>query len=80
MAMKKKVLVVLAIALILMLIPIKSHLKDGGTVEYQAVLYKASKVHSMTVNENQKGYNVGTVIEIFGFEIYNNVEFSADSR
>ncbi len=78
--MKKKVLVVLAIALILMLIPIKSHLKDGGTVEYRAVLYKVSKIHSMTVNENQKGYNVGTVIEIFGFEIYNNVEFSTDSH
>lgn len=74
--MKKKAIMVVIILLIL-LFPIRYQLKDGGTVEYKALLYKVSKVHSLTLveeMENGKYYNEGIVVEIFGFEIYNNVK------
>ncbi len=74
--MKKKAIMVVIILLIL-LFPIRYQLKDGGTVEYKALLYKVSKVHSLTLveeMENGKYYNEGIVVEILGFEIYNNVK------
>lgn len=50
------------------------HLKDGGTVEYKALTYKISKVHRlpMYLTENYK-YEEGLIIEILGFEVFNNV-------
>ena len=45
--MKKKAIMVVIILLIL-LFPIKYQLKDGGTVEYKSLLYKVSKVNSLT--------------------------------
>ncbi len=74
--MKKKAIMVVIILLIL-LFPIKYQLKDGGTVEYKALLYKVSKVHSLTSveeMENEKYYNEGIILEILGFEIYNDVK------
>ena len=52
-------------------------LKDGGTIEYKALLYKVSNVHSLASMEDMetgKEYNEGTIIEILGFEIYNSVK------
>ncbi len=76
--MKKKIIVgVIIILALILLVPIPNHLKDGGTVEYKALLYKVSKVHSLTSLKemrNGKQYNEGTIIEILGFEIYNNVK------
>ncbi len=73
--MKKKIRIVVIIVLLLILFaPIPIHLKDGGTVEYKALLYKVSKVHRlpMYLAENYK-YEEGIIIEILGFEIFNNV-------
>lgn len=76
--MKKKVIIVMiSVVLLVLLVPIPMHLKDGGTVEYRALLYKVSKVHSLiSVEEKEKGkmYNEGIIIKILGFEIYNNVK------
>lgn len=77
--MKKKVIIVAVIALLL-LFPIKLYLKDGGTVEYKALLYKVSKVHKLISDtEMEKEGKVkpcddGTIIEILGIEIFNNVK------
>ncbi len=75
--MKKKVIIVMVIVvLLILLVPIPIHLKDGGTVEYKALLYKISKVHSLASveeMENGKQYNEGIIVKILGFEIYNNV-------
>ena len=68
--MKKKIIIIVCIILIVMLIPIKLHLKDGGTVEYKSIIYKISKVHRLIDN----GYDIGTEIYIFGFKVYDNVE------
>ncbi len=68
--MKKKIIIIVCIILMVMLIPIKLHLKDGGTVEYKSIIYKISKVHKLIDN----GYDIGTEIYIFGFKVYDNVE------
>lgn len=70
--MKKKVIIVIVVLLIL-LVPIPMHLRDGGTVEYTALLYKVSKVHKLT-GDLEKMYENGTIIEILGMEIFNNVK------
>lgn len=76
--MKKKVKIVLVVIILLIsLFPIRSQLKDGGTIEYKALLYKVSKVYSLASLEeveNGKNYNEGIIVEILGFEIYNNVK------
>ncbi len=79
--MKKKVIIViLAVILLILLFPIRNQLKDGGTVEYKAILYKVSKVkrlisvEEMEKEEKIKEYDQGIIIEIFGFEIFNNVK------
>ena len=56
--------------LLILIIPIPMHLKDGGTVEYKALTYKVSKVHRLF----EDGYEDGIIIEIFGIELYNNVK------
>ena len=61
--------------LLILLIPIPRYLKDGGTIEYKAVLYKVSNVHSINNLESEKPYREGIIVEVFGFEIYNNVEW-----
>ena len=71
----KKIYVFIVILLIILLVPVKYHLKDGGTVEYKAVLYKISKVHSLNLNLDG-GYNEGVIVNFLGFEIYNNVVLS----
>lgn len=47
-------------------------LKDGGTIEYKALIYTISKVHRLNHN-SKSGYDNGLIIKIFGKEIYNNV-------
>ena len=72
--MKKKTTIIVIIALlIILLIPIPMHLKDGGTVEYKALLHKVSKVHRLTGNI-EKMYEEGVTVEILGLEIFNDVK------
>ncbi len=76
--MKKKVIIFICVFLaIILLLPIPLKLKDGGTVEYTAILYKVSNVHSIASTEeieNGKMFNQGIIIEILGLEIFNNVK------
>ena len=71
--MKKKILIaVIVIILLVLLIPIPMRLRDGGTIEYKALIYTISKVHKLNHNL-ASGYDNGLIIKIFGKEIYNNV-------
>ena len=71
--MKKKIVIGITILLaVILLFPIPMRLKDGGTVVYQAVLYRVEKVHRLAL-EAVDGYVDGTIVEIFGVEIYNDV-------
>lgn len=60
--------------------PIRNQLKDSGTVEYKALVYKVSRVKRLIpIKEMEqegkiKEYDQGIVIEILGFEIYNSVK------
>lgn len=77
---KKGIIISVAIILLVLLFPIRNQLKDGGTVEYKSLTYKVSKVKRLISIEEMeqegkiKEYDHGIIIEILGFEIYNNVK------
>lgn len=74
--MKKKIIIVVCVILIIMLIPVKLQLKDGGTIEYKSILYKISRVHRLI----DDGYDIGTEIKILGFKVYDNVKSVYDKK
>lgn len=74
--MKKKIIIIVCVILVVMLIPIRLQLKDGGTVEYKSILYKVSKVHRTIDN----GFDIGTEIRFFGIKIFDNVESVYDKK
>ena len=71
--MKKKILiaviVIILLVLLVLLVPIPMRLKDGGTIEYKALIYTISKVHRLNHN-SKSGYDNGLIIKIFGKEMY----------
>ena len=72
--MKKIIIITICVLLaIILLVPIPLRLKDGGTVVYQAVLYRVEDVHRLDHN-SESGYIEGIVINILGFEVYNSIE------
>lgn len=75
--MKKKVLIsLIIIVLVILLFPRRNALNDGGTIEYKAVIYKVSKVHRYKIDgKYNNDFENGIIIEVFGKEIYNNVEW-----
>ena len=75
--MKKKVLIgFIIIVLVILLFPRRNALNDGGTIEYKAVVYKVSKVHRYKIDgKYNNNFENGIIIELFGKEIYNNVEW-----
>lgn len=56
-----------------MLIPIKFHLKDGGSIEYKAILYSVTKYHILN-HKSTNGYDNGWKIKIFGLTIYDEIK------
>ncbi len=75
--MKKILIVTTCILLLVLLFPTPLYLKDGGTVEYRAILYKVSKVHRIASDEDReagKEFYEGIIVEIFGIEVFNNVK------
>ena len=56
--------------ILLSLIPFPIYYKDGGSIEYRAILY--NKYHTINFNA-ESGYTDGLSIEILGIEIYNNL-------
>ena len=74
--MKKKVIIGICILLaIVLLIPIPMRLKDGGTVAYNAILYRVEDVHRIDPEATSgNDYLEGTIVKILGIEVYNDVE------
>ena len=69
---KKRIIIVTAIAILAVsLIPIPRYLKDGGTVEYNALLYSVHQVHSLNLDG---GYNVGTKVRVLFWTVFDNVQ------
>lgn len=76
--MKKKIVVGIVIAIVfILLIPIPMRLKDGGSIEFKAILYTIIKYHQIDLN-SETGYIDGIGIEILGKEIYNNMKEKED--
>ena len=73
---KKKVIVIIVAAVLLavLLIPEVRRYKDGGTVEYHAVLYQIFDWHSMCPSgaSNVEIYYDGLEVRILGKTIFNN--------
>lgn len=68
---KKNILIIIAviIVLVILLFPFQiRRLKDGGTVEYKALLYKVTDYHKLADTEHIEGIE----IEILGKEIFSN--------
>ncbi len=80
MTRKKIAITVILLALAVLLFPIRDQLKDGGTVRYTAALYRVSKVHKLiSVEEMEregkvKEFDDGIIVELLGFEVFNNVK------
>ena len=74
---KKAIIIVCVLRAIVLLFPMPMRLRDGGTVQYKAILYTVSDVHSIATIEEQeaeKEFNEGIILEILGFEIFNSVD------
>ena len=75
--MKRKLIALLSFLMVLiMMIPYSVQRRDGGTVDYIAILYSVLDVRSITPledRENGKEFNEGLIVKILGFEVYNNV-------
>lgn len=72
--MKKKILIIVIIVLaLILLVPIPLRLKDGGSIEYKALLYTITKYHKLDSN-SETGYKDGIGIEILGMKLYSNIE------
>src|SRR5574344_1703969 len=82
-SIKKRVLIIIIIVLVLiLLIPIPAKLKDGGSVEYCAILYTVKKYHQLNVNPEtgEMQYVDGIGIKILGIEIYNSTSEKEDNK
>jgi len=67
---KKKIIIFIVVLLLIVNIPRRYQLKDGGTIVYKSLLWEYDKLHRM--NENN-GYDVGKTFDILGIEVYRNV-------
>ena len=66
---KKKIIIIVAIVVfVLMLIPFPMRLKDGGSVEYRAILYKYTKIHRLN-EQSSTGYEDGWELKILGIYV-----------
>ncbi len=79
--MKKKICVIVAVVLlVLMLIPVKMNLDDGGTKIYRAVLYTVTDWHRINPehfgdgNTSAPMYIEGVTVYILGTKVYDSVE------
>ncbi len=74
--MKKKFIIGICILLaVVLLTPVRMQMKDGGTVVYHAVLYRVENVHRINPEvTSERDYIEGTIVKIFGMEVYNDVE------
>ena len=77
---KKKLIIVLVIGvLLLLLVPIPIKLRDGGSIEYKAILYNVTKIHRF--NElSSTGYEDGFRIKILGIQVYYKVNTHIDVK
>ena len=70
--MKKRIVIgIIVVIFLILLIPIPFKLRDGGSIEFKAILYTITKYHKLNeISEDQQEiYTDGFRIEILGIEI-----------
>ena len=73
--MKKLLAGICLVLALVLLVPFPVRLKDGGSVKWNAVLYSVTDVHRINPDINSSAQFIeGTIIEILGAEVFNNVE------
>ena len=77
---KKRIIAAAVIFLVLLLIPFPVWYKDGGSVDYKAVLYSVRKEHSIAGTLGEEGFNIGTKVKILSWVVYDDVEFVPINR
>ena len=78
--MKKAIAAILFLVSLILLFPIRNQIKDGGSVEYRAIIYTVYDVHKAmapdyfndSVKEND--YVDGLIIEMFGIQVFNSTD------
>ena len=82
MAKLKRTFIGIIICILIAFTPIRSGIKDGGSVQYSALLYKVTKYHRMvsSTDSMETGYLVGWGVEILGMEVFNNTHYVPDSQ
>ena len=75
--MDKVIIVVCVLLIALLLFPVRLQYKDGGSVHYDAIAYDVYDMHRISEEGEAFGYTVGTIVKIFGFEVFNNTRFEA---
>ena len=77
---KLKIIIPLIIAVIL-LVPVKECLKDGGTIKYNAVLWGVTKEHSLTRDSaGNHGFSTGIIVRILWFDVYKDLKFTPHQK
>ena len=76
---KKKILIILIILIVLMLIPFPNRIKDGGSIEYKAILYKYTKIHRLN-EKSSTGYEDGWELEILGIRVGGKTDLNDTSE
>lgn len=67
--------VIMMFLLLLLLVPQPRYYKDGGTVEYHAVLYQIFDWHQMRGQaEDELMYYDGLEVRILGITVYNGAQ------
>ena len=83
---KKSIVWIIAAAVVLALavlcFPVKYRITDGGTVVYEAILYRVYRSHSMQAHttDGDMAFIVGTIVEILGKEVYDGTYLEAGSE
>lgn len=68
---KKNIVIIIIVLMVILLFPIPKKLKDGGSIEYRALLYTITNYHKLAPEESTTEYIDGIGIEILGMEIIN---------
>ena len=63
----RNILIILAV-FVISCIPVKQHIKDGGSIRYQAILYSVTKVHELP-HELDGDFVTGIRINILGIPV-----------
>ena len=66
--MKKRIIIIIIVVIVIMLIPVPIRLKDGGSIEYKAILYKYTKIHRLN-EKSSFGYEDGWELKILGIRV-----------